>query len=268
MDKPGHESLSLANVLRDCLTPGFAIDAATADRLQQRLQRLNRLASLGTLSAGLAHEIRNALVPAKTFIDLLLEKNQDAELGEIVRRELARIDSLVDQMLKFSKPTEPAFRPVRLHQLLDHCLRLVQHELQSKAVSLERKYAAASDQVRGDDYQLEQVFVNLFVNALEAMSPHGTLSITTELSGSEAQPAALREGEDQRQLVVIVQDSGAGISPENLSRLFDTFFTTKEAGTGLGLAISRRIIQQHGGHIGAQSVPGQGAAFTISLPLL
>src|SRR6058998_2509687 len=126
---------------------------------EQKLRRLNRLASVGTLAASMAHEIKNALVAGKTFIDLLLEKHQDAELAEIVRRELGRIDALVSQMLKFAAPAKPAFSPVRLHDVLDHSLRLVQPQMGIKGIALRRLLQAAPDLVEADDYQLEQAFV-------------------------------------------------------------------------------------------------------------
>src|SRR5207245_8400399 len=156
-------------------------DSHAAGRREQELRRLDRLASIGTLSASMAHEIKNALVAGKTFIDLLLEKHQDAELVEIVRREMGRIDSIVSQMLRFAVPAKPTFSTIRLHEILDHSLRLVQPQLEGKSISLSRSFQAASDLVNGDDYQLQQAFVNLFLNALEAMGPNGTLTVATDI---------------------------------------------------------------------------------------
>jgi len=111
----------------------------------------------------------------------LLEKNQDAELVEIVRREMRRIDSIVSQMLKFAAPAKPSFSAIRMHDILEHSLRLVQSKVQSGAIALHRSYSAAPDLIGGDDYQLEQAFVNLFLNALEAMGPNGELFVSTEV---------------------------------------------------------------------------------------
>ncbi len=190
---------------KDSRPPLAHKDAASANNLDKNLRRLERLASLGTLSAGLAHEIRNALVAMKTFVDLLLEKNQDAELAAIVRREIGRIDSIVAQMLKFAGPSLPTLVPIRLHEILDRSLRLLHHRLEAKMISLHRSYAAGSDLVRGDDYQLEQAFVNLFLNALEAMGPNGKLDVTTDITGagaeineSSAQSQKGAESRDQR----------------------------------------------------------------------
>lgn len=254
---PGKRNAGVVLVLND-LTP--------ARKLEERLEQLDRLANLGTLAAAMAHEIRNALVAGKTFVDLLLEKHQDAELVEVVQRELGRIDAIVGRILKFSGSARPAFGEVRLHEVLDHSLRLVQPQLEDKLVSLSRSFRATPDLVKGDEYQLQQAFVNLFLNALEAMGPKGTLSVATE-------SVSPRGGPDRRgglaapaQLRVAIRDNGAGIPPEHMGRLFELFFTTKPSGTGLGLPITRRIIQEHRGDISVESQAGKGTAFQILLP--
>src|SRR5258706_3140619 len=155
-------------------------DMTCAHQLEHDMQRLDRLATIGTLSASMAHEIKNALVAGKTFIELLIEKNQDAELAGIVRREMGRIDSIVSQMLKFAGPAKPTFTAIRLHEILEHSLRLVQSQMEGKSITLHRLFQAAPDLAKGDDYQLQQAFVNLFLNALEAMPPKGMLTVATE----------------------------------------------------------------------------------------
>jgi signal transduction histidine kinase len=222
---------------------------------EQNLQRLDRLAGLGLLSAGMAHEIKNGMVAVKTFVDLLLEKNQDAELGEVVRRELERINAIVTQMLQFAAPGQPAFKTVRVHGLLDHSLRLVEHQISGKLISLDRNYKAAPDTVRGDEFQLQQTFMNLLFNAIEAMGANGALTVSTEIA-------------DGGQLRIQIRDTGTGVAPENLGRLFEPFFTTKKNGTGLGLAISQRIVLEHRGTITAQSESNHGSTFSISLPVV
>ncbi|HSY74097.1 MAG TPA: ATP-binding protein [Dongiaceae bacterium] len=224
---------------------------------QQNLQRLDQLAGLGLLSAGMAHEIKNGLTAIQTFIELLLQKGEDRELAEVVGRELKRIDSLVSQMLRFAAPGRNAFASVNVHILLDHSLLLVEHQISGKLISLKRDFKAAPDTVRGDEYQLQQAFMNLLFNAIEAMGMSGELTVTTEIA-SDANGA--------RQLQIKVQDTGVGISPENLGRLFEPFFTTKKNGTGLGLAISQRIVNEHGGQISAQSESNKGSTFSILLP--
>lgn len=233
-------------------------DVAIVRRIEQNLNRLDRLASIGTLSAGMAHEIRNAFVAVQTFVYLLLEKNREAELAEIVGREMRRIDSIVSQMLKFGAPARPAFAVVRVHEVLEHSLRMLQHQFDGKLIALHRNFAAADDAIKGDDYQLEQAFVNLFFNALEAMGPDGSLTVATELTTAGQAPAPF--------LRVSVTDTGNGIPPENMRRLFEPFFTTKQNGTGLGLAITRRIVREHQGEISVSSQPDQGTTFHILLP--
>jgi len=226
----------------------------------RQIQQLDRLANAGTLAAGLAHEIKNALVAGRTFLDLLLEKNTDEELVQIVRRENGRIDSIVSRMLRFASITTPALSTLHVHEVLEHALRLVQPQLTEKRIALERAFEAKPDTASGDEYELQQAFVNLLLNALDAISANGTLSVTTE-TVMEVAPAA-------RQIRITFKDNGAGISPEHMKHLFEPFFTTKATGTGLGLVITRRIIQEHGGSIGVESHSGQGTIFTVQLPVL
>jgi two-component system nitrogen regulation sensor histidine kinase GlnL len=234
--------------------------------MENNLRRLDRLASVGTLSAGMAHEIKNALVAVKTFVDLLLERNRDAELVEIVRREMGRVDSIVGQMLRFTAPAQPVFSTVSLHKILDHSLRLIQHRAASGLISFDRQFRASSDLLHADDYQLEQAFVNLFLNAVEAINSNGTLTVATNLTANPG-GGQLREGGSAPQLFRIrIADTGVGIPPENMGRIFEPFFTTKQNGTGLGLPVTRRIIEEHGGVIRVESQPGKGTIFTVLLP--
>jgi signal transduction histidine kinase len=235
-------------------------------RLEQNLARLDRLAGLGTLSSGMAHEIKNALVAVKTFTDLLLEKNRDDELAGVVGREMHRIEAIVGQMLKYAGPSRSAFSAVRVHTVLDHSLRMVQPRLESGLISLNRAFNAAPDAIEGDDYQLEQAFVNLLLNAIEAMGPNGSLTVATDLiSAAPARPkVASVSGTHVR---VTIADTGIGITTENMKCLFEPFFTTKQQGTGLGLTIARRIVQEHRGDISVQSQVNKGTAFSILLPV-
>jgi two-component system sensor histidine kinase HydH len=231
-------------------------DLGPAKELDGRLQQLDRLAAIGTLAASMAHEIKNALVAGKTLVDLLLEKQQDVEVANLVRREQGRIDTIVSRMLRFAAPERRAFAPVQLHHVLDHSLRLVQHELQMGGIALERFFAPGRDAVRGDECELQQAFVNLFLNAMEAMGSQGILKVTTE-------PAP-----GSNEISVTVHDTGPGISPELKTKIFEPFFTTKSGGTGLGLAITRRIIEEHHGSITVRSEPGFGTAFLVRLPTI
>ena len=232
-----------------------------ARHLDQNLRRMDRLASIGTLSASMAHEVKNALVAVKTFVDLLIKQNQDAALAEIVGRELQRINSIVSQMLHFGGPARPTLEVIHLHQVLDQSLDLIQHHLEGRRIQLIRNFDASPDTVRADVYQLEQAFINLFFNALDAMGANGELRVSTEFV-----PVSEMENSRTPILRVTVQDNGMGISSENLSRLFEPFFTTKSNGTGLGLPITRRIVQEHRGELTVASELHQGTTFTVSLP--
>ena len=221
-------------------------------KVEQNLQQLDRLANLGLFSASIAHEIKNGLVAIHTFVEVLLEKGENHELAEVVRRELKRIDGLATQMLRFAAPKPATLAPVNVHVLLDHSLRLLEHQINSRMIVLRRDYRAAPEMVRGDEALLQQAFMNLLINAVEAMGGGGELTAATE-SGAG-------------QVKISIRDTGAGIAPENLPHVFDTFFTTKKNGTGLGLAISRRIAEEHRGTIEVQSEAGRGATFIITLP--
>ena len=160
-------------------------------------------------------------------------------------------------MLRVAAPNHAAFQAVRVHEVLDHSLRLLQPQMSVKLIALKRNYLAASDAVHGDDAQLQQVFMNLLLNALQAMGPNGTLTIGTETADGE---------HGARVLKVTVEDTGLGIAPETLDQLFVPFFTTKRNGTGLGLAICQRIMLEHRGAIQVRSRPGEGSVFSLTLP--
>ena len=239
-------------------------DVGPARQLRDTLWQTDRLANIGTLSAGMAHEIKNALVAGKTFIDLLLEKNRDSELVPVVKRELARIETMVTRILKFAGPDRPTRRRVSVHEVIEHSLRLIQPHRESRSITLEQSLQAEIDLVTGDDYQLQQAFVNLFLNALEAMGPAGTLTIVTETLSADMPPASEPAVPRMR---LSIADTGDGIAPENLGRLFEPFFTTKPEGTGLGLPITRRIIEEHRGTIAVESQVRKGTTFRILLPV-
>jgi len=240
-------------------------DFSSTKKLEHSLRRLDRLASAGTLSAGMAHEIRNALVAVKTFVDLLLEKNKDDELAEIVGQEMERMVAMVSQILKFAVPAQPIFASLSVHKILDRTLLLAQHRVEGRLVTFERKLQAEKDVLEGDQHQLEQAFVNLLLNAVEAINANGTLAVSTELLADDQ--AQLRERDARRWMRIRISDTGAGITEENMARLFEPFFTTKQNGTGLGLAVTRRIIEEHNGTIQVESQSGEGTTFTVMLPM-
>ena len=222
--------------------------------LQSNLRRLDQLANLGVVSASIAHEIKNGLVAITTFIGVLIEKDTgDREMTALVQRELKRIDGLATQMLRLSAPKPSALTTVRVHDVLEHAMRLLEHQFSSRLIAVKKNYNAKSDLIRADESQLQQAFMNLLLNAAEAMGSQGELWIATETVG------------DTR-LKIFIRDTGPGIAPENLPRLFEPFFTTKKHGTGLGLAICERILQEHLGGIEVKSEIGRGSTFIITLP--
>jgi two-component system nitrogen regulation sensor histidine kinase GlnL len=241
-------------------------DVSGIVRLQQSLERLDRLATAGTLAAGMAHEIKNALVAVKTFVDLLLEQNKDSELAELVGREMDRVNAIVRQLLKFGGSRQPVRAPVRVHDVLEHSLRMVHHQLRDKLISLNRAFKAPLDTVHGDNHQLEQVFVNLFLNAVDATGPNGSLTVQTELIEGGTDDGAASGLSRQPHVRITVVDTGVGIAPEHLAQLFQPFFTTKSHGTGLGLPITRRIVEEHQGLITVASQPNQGTTISVILP--
>ncbi len=248
-------------------------DITALKRLEMQIRRSDRLASLGTLSAGMAHEIKNPLVSIKTFAQLLPERYQDSDFREtffsLIGHEVDRIDSLVNQLLRFARPAKPLLKPMHVHEVLEKALLLVGHRLYQKDVKLIRSWHADVDTIRADADQIEQVFLNFFINALDAMKSGGSLTVSTEVGTTDAWPAALptQVGNVQEILRITVQDDGSGIRPEDVPHVFDPFFTTKDYGTGLGLSVVHGIVQEHGGQIEVESELERGTSFHILLPL-
>ena len=249
--------------------PAVAIiiqDLTLAKRLETDIRQLDRLASVGTLAAEMAHEVRNALVAVKTFVDLFLEQKPEAELGDMVQREMKRIDAIVAQVLKYSRPSAPDFRPTKMHELLERSLRLIKPRCEGRNITLVTRLTANPEVINGNESHLEQAVLNLLLNATEAMSGDGTLTVETDLVSDPAKTSVPATA--AKQFRIIIRDTGAGISSEEMAHLFEPFFSTKSNGTGLGLAITRRIIHEHHGLISAESEPGKGSAFQILLPAI
>jgi signal transduction histidine kinase len=233
-------------------------NAGQAKNIATNLEHLDRLASLGVLSAGMAHEIKNALVSVRTFFDLLAEQAQDPELTRVAAREIQRIDTVVRQVLRGATRGESTLAPLAVQTLLRECLQLLHHPLHERSIELVLDLSAPRDRVNGDERQLRQALINLLMNALEAMGPRGRLTVTSSTMEMNGAP----------HLRLTISDTGSGISPEHLARLFSPFFTTKKEGTGIGLAITRRIIHDHHGAITVESKIHVGTTFQIFLPLL
>jgi nitrogen-specific signal transduction histidine kinase len=249
-------------------------DITALKRLELQIRRSDRLASLGTLSAGMAHEIKNPLVSIKTFAQLLPERYQDSDFrntfSNLIGHEIDRIDSLVNQLLRFARPAKPVLKPMHVHEVLEKSLQLVGHRLYQKEIKLTRSWQADVDTIRADADQLEQVFLNFFLNAMDAMNRGGELHVVTEIQTASEWVAAISgsNGGSHEVLRITIQDDGEGIRKEDIPHVFDPFFTTKDYGTGLGLSVVHGIIQEHGGQIEVESELKKGTAFHILLPLV
>jgi PAS domain S-box-containing protein len=249
-------------------------DITALKRLELQIRRSDRLASLGTLSAGMAHEIKNPLVSIKTFAQLLPERYQDSDFREtfsnLIGHEIDRIDSLVNQLLRFARPAKPLLEPTHVHTVLEKSLQLVGHRLYQKEIKLTRSWRADVDTIRADADQLEQVFLNFFLNAMDAMKRGGEMVVSTEIHPAEEWVAAVTgaNGDAHEILRITIRDNGEGIRSEDIPHVFDPFFTTKDYGTGLGLSVVHGIIQEHSGQIEVESELSKGTAFHILLPLV
>ena len=255
-------------------------DVTKLKLLQVQIRRSDRLASMGTLSAGMAHEIKNPLVTIKTFTQLLPERYEEAEFRntfqDLVGKEVKRIDRIVNQLLTFSRPSKPRFEPIDMTSVISDSLSLVGQEMRRNNIDVSTEFQEDLRGVLGDADLLSQAFVNFFLNAQESMKEGGTLSIQTlqvegahgtlQSNGNGALPSSSRPSPPQLMLIKIA-DTGCGIEEEDLLRVFDPFFTTKTSGTGLGLSVAHGIITEQGGVIDVVSEPGRGTEFLIHFPV-
>jgi two-component system nitrogen regulation sensor histidine kinase GlnL len=244
-------------------------DLTVRKEMEEDLKRSDRLALLGTLAAGLAHEIKNPLGGIKGAAQLLRrEVARDPSLvqyTDIMIREVDRVDRLMKQLLDLSRPPKLNLESLNIHRLIDDVL-LLEKSLVSEGDMLVRKnFDPSLPPIWGDRSQLTQVFLNLIKNALQAMNGESRLTLSTRIETN----FHMREGERDRgkYIRVNIEDNGQGIKEEVLPHIFSPFFTTKSDGTGLGLAICHRIINDHGGLIRVESQEGQGTAFKVSLPM-
>jgi nitrogen-specific signal transduction histidine kinase len=247
-------------------------DMTLLKKMEEQIRRTDRLSSIGTLSAGMAHEIKNPLVTIKTFTQLLPQQYSDTEFRhtffDLVGQEVKRIDTIVNRLLNFARPAKASLKPVSLHDVIDNSLRLAEQQLARHGIALDRHLDATRHVIEADAEQLNQTFVNFFLNAVHAMKKGGKLTVRTMIinfSPDDPQAGSLPNVD---RIQVDVQDTGCGIAPEDMSKIFDPFFTTKEDGVGLGLSVSHGIIQEHKGTIDVESEKGKGTVFHVQFPLL
>lgn len=249
----------------------FAIEHASLYEAQseriKKMYRTDRLATLGELAAGAAHEIRNPLTAIRSTIQYLSRDfSADPVKSEMVSEliaEVERINKIVQGLLSFARPSILNTTDVNIEQLVNQTLLLVSNTLKKQKVEVEFEYFVNNTTLRADAEQLKQVFLNIILNAAEAMSRNPENLARTLIISIEKGPAI---DEHTHFLLLSFEDSGKGIDPKNLDRIFNPFFTTKEEGTGLGLAICYGIVNRHDGEIEVRSTPGKGTCFTIKLP--
>jgi nitrogen-specific signal transduction histidine kinase len=231
-------------------------------RAEQEARRSERLAALGQLSAGLAHEIRNPLGVIKGSAEMLTKKLRDAkplesELASYISSEVNRLNSLVARFLDFARPQHLELRPQRISEIVDHALDSVENQMANVRVRVERDYAAGIPDIPADRQLCEQVFVNLILNAFEAMQDQGgVLQLSIAPETSHGQPG----------VGVSVKDTGLGVPTELREQIFNPFFTSKKEGVGLGLSIVAKIVDDHRGSIRLASSSETGADFHVFLP--
>ena len=246
-------------------------DVTFVRELEGRLRRSDRLAALGSLAAGLAHEIKNPLTSVLTFSRHVARRFDDPHFRErfqrVVPRELERINGIIERLLELARPAPATFTRIRLAPLVDRAVDLFANEIESQQVRVTRDYARDVPPVAVHEESLYQAIINVVGNALDVMTTGGTLALRVAWAASTEGVRPARPGQPGRQLVIEVSDTGPGIRPEDAERLFNPFFTTKERGTGLGLAVTHKIVEDHEGLVDFHSVVGVGTTFRIVLPL-
>lgn len=233
-------------------------DLGEVRRLQNEIRRKEKLAAIGGLAAGVAHEIRNPLSSIKGIASYYKDKfedgSEDKEMAGVMIEEVDRLSRVISELLEFARPTKLNLKPSNLNELLKHSARLIEQEATAKNVQVQMDLNPDSVRADVDPDRLTQCFLNLYLNALQVMENGGQLTIRSSTRGDGS-------------VVIDIKDNGAGISPDDLGKIFDPYYTTKPKGTGLGLPIVHKIIEAHQGQVKVRSTVGQGTVFSIILPL-
>jgi len=233
-------------------------DLTEVHELKREVERNRRLASIGSLAAGIAHEIRNPLSSIKGFATYFKERYrevpEDQKTAEIMVQEVERLNRVIGQLLEFARPMKLNKKQASIHEVITYSLKMIQKQAQDKGVAVNTDPSPGIKDVSIDTDRISQVLLNLYLNAIEAMEQGGTLRIDSFLD------------EESGTVAIVVSDTGVGIKREDLVHVFDPYFTTKQSGTGLGLAIVHRIIEAHRGELRIESEPGKGTTVTIVLP--
>jgi len=232
-------------------------DMTEVHRLQQEIARNRRLASLGSLAAGVAHEIRNPLSSLKGFATYFRERHRDdpsdRETAEVMITEVDRLNRVIGQLLEFARPVTVTPVPTSLQMVIRHALKTVEGQAREKGIRIEAEIPSEIGEIPLDADRISQVFMNLFLNAFAAMEAGGILRVSVGR-------------QEERTVRISVSDTGVGIRKEDLPRVFDPYFTTKPSGTGLGLPIVQKIVEAHKGEVFMTSEPGKGTTVMVLLP--
>jgi hypothetical protein len=240
-------------------------DVTDRAELERRLVQADKLSSIGLLAAGVAHEVNTPLAVISTYAQMLAkqvaEDDQKSRILEKIARQTFRASEIVNSLLNFSRTSTSELVEVQLNRVIQETLSLLEHQLKKAGIEVRTKLDTSLEPVKGNPGKLQQVFLNLILNARDAMEPRGVLEVITRTAVSS---------NGDKGVVVEVIDTGHGIAPEHLSRIYDPFFTTKSAkkGTGLGLSVTYGIIQEHGAAIEAVSRPGEGTCFHLEFPAI
>jgi PAS domain S-box-containing protein len=244
--------------------------------LEQDLARVDKLASLGEMAAGVAHEIKNPLAGISGAMQILARNFQEGDTNQLifneVQSQVKRLDNFINNLLQFARPGQSQFAEVHLNTIIDRVLFLAASQLEGKHIKVVRAVDPNLPMAQGDEGQLQQVFLNIVLNAIDAMDRGGTLTFHScgyespegRVDSCHSPVCRYLNGKHVR---VAVQDTGKGIDPTSMESIFNPFHTTKSNGTGLGLSISQRILEQHGGTIFVESEPGVGSTFIVCLPV-
>lgn len=277
------ESQAHVALSASCLTDGegalsgamvLVYDLTELKRLERNAERADRLSSLGTLAAGMAHEIKNPLASIRTFSQLLPRRHEDPEFlstfSAIVPQEVDRINSIVSRLLEFARPRQTELVPTRLSVVLNKVIALIESQAEKRGARIMLNLGSGSYWIEGDEQQLVQVFLNLVLNSLAAVPEDGdgVIEIGVHAETMRFSRAGVEGPRPYECAVVSVADNGVGIPKEVIEHVFTPFFTTKEEGTGLGLSVVHGIVTEHGGIIDCRNRHDSGAVFTVSLPLV
>lgn len=257
-------------------------DVTERIQLERIARQAEKMAAVGTLAAGIAHEINNPIGIITSRVELMLMEARERGLSARVTKDLqvlakhaGRVAKITQGLLSFSRQAPWKLAPVDVNQVVENTLLLVEKQLAKEGITLKKDLASNLPKIQGSQNHLEQVVVNLLTNAREAMPKGGTLRVSTAIGGGSLiddpagdDPIGGRTSiSEQPKVEIQVSDTGPGIPSEVFPRIFDPFFTTKQHGTGLGLSISYGIVQEHGGAIRVESQPGEGSTFIVQLPI-